>query len=303
MTFFLECISRIDPRPQSVCEIGGGYGGPCRLWLTNALHRPQRYAILDLPESLFFSEVFLRHEFGDCGVHYVTSPDPLDPGLIDRVNVVLCPVAFHRTLYNTPFDLVYNTLSMQEMSDEFVAFYGRWLDEQPVKRFYSFNYAAEPSDAHPESANWGAPRLSRRWYPLWVADYAAASSPARHILAERLANENEILARGQMLFDQEIEKPYNAVNFIKLMMSARMMSDARATCAVIRKVIGENGPMSREVMLMLEWIPDQCFADQLSQSDKQVLESAGRRLEERMPARGKVSPHLQAIREGLLPDA
>ena len=59
MTFFLEFLTHMPVFPNSVCEIGGGYGGPCRLWLSNNIHRPSRYVIVDLPESLrpFNSEV------------------------------------------------------------------------------------------------------------------------------------------------------------------------------------------------------------------------------------------------------
>ena len=52
-TFFLECISHVR-QPKAVCEIGGGYGGPSRLWLTNSIHRPNPYVIVDLAESSSF---------------------------------------------------------------------------------------------------------------------------------------------------------------------------------------------------------------------------------------------------------
>ncbi len=60
MFYLLTVLSQLRCAPESICEIGGGYGNPALIWLTNPIHRPQRYAIVDLPESLFFAEVFLR---------------------------------------------------------------------------------------------------------------------------------------------------------------------------------------------------------------------------------------------------
>ena len=75
-----------------------------------------------------------------------------------------------------------------------------WTDSRQY--FYSFNYAAQPFDAHPESANRCAPVLSKKWNPVWVADYAAEPSPAMHILARKdeQLNDLAIAARGAELF-------------------------------------------------------------------------------------------------------
>ena len=97
--------------------------------------------------------MFLKEEFGSSAVYYVTSADSIDPEILRTAKIVLCPVTFYEALAHTSFDLVYNTISMQEMSDAYVDFYSAWLDRLSVGAFYSFNYVAQPADEHPESAN------------------------------------------------------------------------------------------------------------------------------------------------------
>jgi len=46
---------------DSVCEVGGGYGNPALQWLTNPVKPVGRICIVDMPEVLFFAEVFSAH--------------------------------------------------------------------------------------------------------------------------------------------------------------------------------------------------------------------------------------------------
>ena len=62
--FHLTAIAYTPPA-DTVCEIGGGYGAPARVWMTSPVRRPKQYIIIDLPELLFFAEVFLRAHFGE----------------------------------------------------------------------------------------------------------------------------------------------------------------------------------------------------------------------------------------------
>lgn len=144
-------------------EIGGGTGGPARLWLDNPIRPPRTYVIVDVPESLFFSEVFLAKHVGAGNVYYHTAPGGLAGRLIERYRVVLVPVSRLDSLAEVPFDLVINTLSMQEMSDDWIDLYMAWLDRQPCRFFYSLNYFAQPLDGMAEGGNTWSPRLSRRW--------------------------------------------------------------------------------------------------------------------------------------------
>ncbi len=162
----LRCLTHV-PDTSIVLEIGGGYGAPARLWLRNPIRPAQNYIILDIPESLFFADVFLRSEFGDAAVHYVQSKDPLDVKVLARNKVILCPLSRHAALEELPVDLVVNTGSMQEMSEDWVSFYSEFLDRQSSRWFYSLNYFAQPISYLAESANLWSPHAS----PRWVARY------------------------------------------------------------------------------------------------------------------------------------
>ncbi len=144
----MECIPSLD----RILEIGGGYGSLARLWLHSGV--PKRYFIVDLPESLFFSEVCLRAEFGD-DIGYWEGHDP-------GTRVVLVPVG-RLMEFAQRADLVINVGSMQEMSDAWVGFYMRWLDAYEPKFFYSLNYVGQPIVTMYESRTFWAPRPSARW--------------------------------------------------------------------------------------------------------------------------------------------
>jgi len=104
---------RKDP-PRTVCDIGGGIGATALAWLRNSVHRPDRVAIIDLPETLIFADALLRYERET--VHYVHDRTPLDPTI--PAKIILCPVSNALALRGFQFDLVTNTVSMQEMTDD-----------------------------------------------------------------------------------------------------------------------------------------------------------------------------------------
>lgn len=161
----LSCLTHMPAAPKVVLEVGGGYGAPARIWMSNPISRPRCYLILDMPESLFFADIFLRKEFGENEVFYVTSSEPLAGETLDKYSFILCPLPFFVALLNLPVDLVINTGSLQEMSEEWVDFYKSWLDRQRCGWFYSLNYFAQPVNALWESGNLLSPRLS----PAWLA--------------------------------------------------------------------------------------------------------------------------------------
>jgi hypothetical protein len=115
--------------------------------------------IVDIPETLVYSETLLRTELGDGKVQYISTPASVP----NRSGVVLCPVANIRALENTSFDLVTNTWSMQEMTDAWVDWYMEWLDRQPCRFFYSENYFANALTNMREGHNSWSPRPSSRW--------------------------------------------------------------------------------------------------------------------------------------------
>jgi hypothetical protein len=145
-------------RPRTLCDVGGGTGKYAYAWLTNAAHRPELVVIVDMPETLIYSEALLRSEFGER-VQYLARPDQRPSG----AGIVLCPLGNIKALANISFDLVTNSGSMQEMPDPWIDWYMGWLDRQPCRFFYSSNFFCSPLDAMEEGHNSWSPRPSSRW--------------------------------------------------------------------------------------------------------------------------------------------
>jgi putative sugar O-methyltransferase len=160
--YLLQCLNYVK-EPRVIGEIGGGYGGLARLWLKNPIHRPRCYLDIDFPESLFFTEVFLCISFPGLRVLYVCSPQKLDVEVLLQYQVILCPHNFVEAVADLSLDLVINTSSMQEMSDDWVDFWMQWLKKKECHWFYSVNYFASPLYQMQETHSTWSPRLTPEW--------------------------------------------------------------------------------------------------------------------------------------------
>jgi putative sugar O-methyltransferase len=186
--------------PQAIVEIGGGYGEIARLWLTNQLAPARSYAIIDIPECLFFAEVGLKLEFGER-VGYFDGADPGTP-------ILLVPLT-HLDRFSREADLVINTGSMQEMTEEWIDFYIAWLNRFPTRSFYSLNYAAQPLSVMGESRNLWTQRLGHEWSTrhlrlnIPLLDLAGPTRDYLEVLYEKVPAERNIrewsVFRGHLL--------------------------------------------------------------------------------------------------------
>jgi putative sugar O-methyltransferase len=149
---------------DSICEVGGGYGNPALQWLTNPIKPVTRYCIVDMPESLFFAEVFLRSALPDMRIHYATEREPAT----DSPGITLVPVQLSAQTKNASFDLVTNTGSMAEMTDEWLNYWCNWLDQQNTKLFYSHNLIGNAPDVACEAPTVMAPVVVPTWRPVYV---------------------------------------------------------------------------------------------------------------------------------------
>jgi hypothetical protein len=84
-----------------VCDIGGGTGKYAKGWLTNSAHRARLVVIIDLPETLVYSEALLRAELGNDRVHYI---ERQDDDALPTSGAVLCPISNVAALGNLTFD-------------------------------------------------------------------------------------------------------------------------------------------------------------------------------------------------------
>jgi putative sugar O-methyltransferase len=174
---------------DSVCEVGGGYGNPALQWLTNPVKPVGRYCIVDMPEVLFFAEVFLRTALPNVKFHYATERKPASTSL----GITFVPIQLSGQTKNVPFDIVINTGSLAEMTDDWVNYWCNWLDEQNTKLFYSHNYMGNPAHKVYEAPTTLAPIVPRKWRPVYVRPMhpmmylQSADRLASEIIFERMA--------------------------------------------------------------------------------------------------------------------
>lgn len=137
----LEALASLG-KPLRICEIGGGYGAVAH-WFRQAF--PEcAYTIIDLPESLLFSRLFLSLSCGTVPTGY--GLEAVEGGLRFLPN-------FMAQQLDEPFDLVINTLSFSEMSlhqvqtyvdlikTRFIAHGGLFFEQNQDNRHIGFLFA------------------------------------------------------------------------------------------------------------------------------------------------------------------
>ncbi len=167
---YLSITRNLCAHPSTVLEIGGGYGALARLF---RLEQPDiHYTITDIPESLFFAEVFLKVNFPGCSVKYALSSDDVTD--YRKYDFLLVPVQLSESLKNLPYDVAVNTGSLQEMPDNTVEYWMNLIQSDSIGSFYSLNYFLNPlkmylSDA--EVSNFICPKLDPYWRIIhWETD-------------------------------------------------------------------------------------------------------------------------------------
>ncbi len=166
-TFVFECLNFL--RPNVVCEIGGGYGAPAYIWLTNKIYQPSTYIDIDYPSSLFFAEVYLKSSLPNAHFIYIDSIEKVQSlSSLDKTKqtIVLCPLQHAEWLLDLPIDLVTNTGSLAEMSEAAVEFWMNWVEKSKTSHFYSCNAFCYPLNDLKQSTNFYAPQLSSNWKVL-----------------------------------------------------------------------------------------------------------------------------------------
>jgi hypothetical protein len=190
--------------PGRILEIGGGFGGLARIFKLIAPN--VKYFILDLPQSLFFSFLYVKTNFPDLKCCYVDSANLNFDEVINDNDFIFVPTGLIGNLINRSFDGVINTQSLGEMTDNAVKRYMRFIHEDiQTKYFYSINRFGR----HQANSRYCGPRdagedgckmsviLDHSW-KIYLWDLYAkngffwienASPPSLEILAERMPTE------------------------------------------------------------------------------------------------------------------
>lgn len=179
----MRCTRFVHPR--IVMEIGGGYGAPGRLWMTNQLNPIQMYIDVDFPESLYFAEIYFRANDHNLTIEYIHSSDDIERAMLmdnDEKKVMLVPISQMGSLNDIQIDLLINTGSLQEMTPAYVDFYMDWIDSSKADFFYSANYFGQKIDALMEGMNYGAPFLGKSWNTLFCGLHQDPFRPVAELL-------------------------------------------------------------------------------------------------------------------------
>jgi putative sugar O-methyltransferase len=262
MSYCLLCLDRLRRAPDVVCEIGGGYGAPARLWLTNPVHRPSRYIIVDFPESLFSAELYLVKHFGSDNVFFVLDRSVETAQRIAGSPIVLCPNSHLDMLAPVHMDLVVNTHSMQEMPEAYVDFFMDWLDRQDCEAFFSHNYAVQDLRNLHESMNTWSPRMR----PLWTTTYLAHTEdpehgrPVQQALYEKSPEDMpERQAAAAAALTERLAEPFDGAALPALLDLVRLNMNGPAILSLLRKVRAGHVFVPKEALYLVTWLVD--YAD------------------------------------------
>jgi putative sugar O-methyltransferase len=235
----MRCLQFI--RPETVLDIGGGTGSTGRLWLTNSIHRPRRYIDMDLPESLFVAEVYLRATLPDARVAYIHNAyDLLSAGLCSA-DVLLIPTHNHHLLKWLSIDLAFNTGSLQEMTTDYAALYASVIDRTRARFFYSSNYFAQKISLLLESMNYAAPVMPRYWCARFLRWWPDPDRGVAQIMFER--------AEGvpPPTPPETIKTP---ADFLLAFDAARHIDDAARVLTIVRQARDGMGYTPKEALYL-----------------------------------------------------
>lgn len=275
--YVLRCLTHIK-EPKVICEIGSGYGAPARLWMINTIYNPQVYILLDFAECLFFAESFLKASFkerDDIAIVHINDISDLSTLNFSQKTMILCPIGQEQMLSHLPIDLVINTGSMQEMTDEWINHWMKWLDESNVRYFYSLNYVALPLIKRgPECATFYAPRLSPRWSCIErKAIRPCAKAGPICIFGEIVAEKNDPVINKELLRAQlykALEKPLNEQTFFDCLEVIRLLPEQELIGALMVTVVDKMSFIPQETLFLAGLLKRIASAEFLAKNKKKI---------------------------------
>jgi len=296
--FILRCIE--TSKPDRVLEIGGGYGAPGRLWLTNSVHNPQLYVDVDLPESLFFVEVWLSLHFGLDEVLYLHDESDLIRYHTNNPSIVLVPPSALDLVKEMDVDIVVNTRSFSEMSSQCCKYYIDWIDASGIDNFYSFNFFGQDLTDLREGMNYYVPDLSRRWH-LTHRDvagqqpYTSAEFVFRCADGPRAAEYDKKL---NTLLGRELDQ----LSYVDAIDAARFVKSGSQLIELIRHAHRSLGFFPKEVVHLASRI-NSADVSKLTSDDQSLLEEINLLIpsdSKKTRQIANVSPHLIPLRDQLV---
>ena len=275
----LNCLRHTE-KPETVCEIGAGYGLLAKLWLTNTEHNPKKYIIIDFPQCLFFAETFLKSSCPDVAFYYCQD-GKIPADILEEKAVIFCPIHLADKLENFSTDLVINVGSMQEMYEDALQYWMDWLDRMDCRYFFSENYFNQPLKEMYESSNSWSPRPSKRW-KLKHYDYNpgfsrlqtnrnVASTIYVKDFSEQPVNESYYQAQLNILMSRSFSGP----TFLEMMEIVRHTFQEDLMLEILLKSIEQGDKIPKESMFLVTYLLEsstESFREQNSQKLQEIKE-------------------------------
>lgn len=135
-------IERTVGKLSTVFELGSGYGGLARV--LKLLNPDARFVLCDLPTTLSFAYVFLRHHFPNCSFKVLDKEEQLSRS-IQTADFTFVPAPLAKSIAGMEFDLMANTSSLSEMTQSAVNYYLELVQNQAhVNYLYHLNRMGTP---------------------------------------------------------------------------------------------------------------------------------------------------------------
>jgi len=282
---YILAVLSFKPDIKTVCEIGGGYGGPARLWLTNTISPIKNYTIVDLPESLFYAEVFLRATSPSLNIVYCKTKKDFQNTRENTVYLVPIQLAHHTSTMK--FDLVTNTGSLAELSDDWVGFWSRWLNAQQCNLFYSHNYFGISVDRLFESRNIFAPLTPAGWRTSRVRinpPLMLLQSAERNVAEIMMVRTDSGVNREWIYQIQNLQQddPLTLRDFAYFLFNlpAPEQCDARSELKLLKKALADLSFVPKELIYLASRISSAASIAELTADEKDYVHSALRKLQE-----------------------
>lgn len=144
-----------------VVEIGGGWGGFAYQFKKTCPE--STYIIVDLPQTMIFSGVYLKTLFPEANV-FISGDNGhvTPPGSIEDYDFILMPHYAVDDFKPTKIDLGINMVSFQEMTTEQVSGYANWFWNCGCQTLYSHNRARSAHNTQLTDVS----NLLRHWFDM-----------------------------------------------------------------------------------------------------------------------------------------
>ncbi len=135
----LGTVLRIDKNCKlansnyKIFEVGGGTGNLARL--IRLLAPSCHYVIVDLPETICFSYMYLRLNFPNKKTLFVTGKTDILNNILEDYDFIFAPISYAEDLLIAEYDMFINTASLGEMRNEMIRYWMNFVQEKMNPKF------------------------------------------------------------------------------------------------------------------------------------------------------------------------